>query len=50
MFSLSFLSRIEESTLLGAIFEIGLMGKSDLEVGVGIPLDVCVLGFSPSGI
>ena len=26
------------------------MGGSDLEVGVGTPLDVCVLGSTPSGI
>ena len=34
MFSLLFPSGIEESTLLGAIFEIGLMGGSDLEVSI----------------
>ena len=50
MCSLSFPSGIEESTLLGAIFEIGLIGGSDLEVGVGTPLYVCVSGLIPSGI
>ena len=45
---ISFSSGIEESTLIGVVLVIALMGQSDLEGGIGTPFDICVFGLAPS--
>ena len=44
----SFPSGMEESTLLGVMLVIGLIGGSDFGGGIGTLVDVCVLGLAPS--